>query len=102
MNPREFFINAADYVNGLGPTDPTMYMAYYQGEYDKDGNLLNGHQYDMESGSILAGHDPFLYWLIPIFRQPKESQPSLLAKKKPGLEDYDLMNYLDVHTKDKK
>jgi hypothetical protein len=44
-------------VSPVDPFDPTMYLPYYQGEFDKDGNLLDAD-------------DPFLYWLIPIIREP--------------------------------
>jgi hypothetical protein len=47
---------------GMHPTDPTTYLAYYQGTFDKDGAQKNLP-------------DPFLYWLIPIIWVPEKSLP---------------------------
>lgn len=49
-------------VNGrppVNPYDPTTYEVYFQGNFDKDGNLLNPF-------------DPLLFWHIPIRRKPAE------------------------------
>jgi hypothetical protein len=35
--------------------DPTLFWPYFQGEFDRDGNLKDPN-------------DPYLYWLIPIQR----------------------------------
>jgi hypothetical protein len=45
----------ADFAAGRSPLDPTLYLPYYQGEFDREGNLKNPG-------------DPFLYWLLPILR----------------------------------
>jgi hypothetical protein len=43
------------YLHGADPRDPEFYRPYYVGDFDPDGMLLNPT-------------DPFLYWLMPIFR----------------------------------
>ena len=67
--------------------DETMYLPYYQGEYDPDGKLLDPQ-------------DNLLYWLIPIYRVPKENA-NLTGLGGPdfrlSLEDTELKNYLDLH-----
>jgi hypothetical protein len=46
---------ATAYLSGYNATDPEFYRPYFVGEFDTDGKLLN----PME---------PFLYWLLPIYR----------------------------------
>jgi hypothetical protein len=41
------------------PVDPRLYYAYFQGEYDADGTLINPD-------------DPFLYWLLPMVYVPRD------------------------------
>lgn len=48
-------IQPGAFVTGVEPTDPVLYLPYYQGEYDRAGNLKDPA-------------DPFLYWLVPILR----------------------------------
>jgi hypothetical protein len=43
------------YLEGADPRDPEFYRPYFVGEFDADGHLLHPA-------------DPFLYWLMPIFR----------------------------------
>jgi hypothetical protein len=63
------------FAAGLDPADPTLYSPYYQGEFDRDGNLKDPA-------------DPFLYWLIPI-----------LKAKAPGSSgEGEVLNYVGVHS----
>jgi hypothetical protein len=48
-------IPPGDFARGREPTDPTLYLPYFQGEFDGDGTLKDPT-------------DPYLYWLIPILR----------------------------------
>lgn len=41
------------------PWDPHTYRGFFLGEFDVDGNLL-------------SGHDPFLYWMLPVIRETQE------------------------------
>jgi len=43
------------YLHGANPRDPEFYRPYYVGEFDAKGKLQDPE-------------DPFLYWLLPIFR----------------------------------
>ena len=45
-----------DFQAGRDPLDPTLYRAWYLGEYDPQGNLAESSRKDM------------LYWMIPILR----------------------------------
>jgi hypothetical protein len=47
----------------FGPDHPVMFLPYYQGEYDAEGELLDYPRFDAD-GNLLGG-DPFLYWLLP-------------------------------------
>jgi hypothetical protein len=42
-------------MNGIAPTDPQLYNAYYVGNYDRTGKLVQDH-------------DPYLWWLLPTLR----------------------------------
>jgi hypothetical protein len=46
-------------AQGVDPKAPYLYRPYYHGEFDVEGNLLS------------RPDDPFLYWLIPIFQDPR-------------------------------
>jgi hypothetical protein len=48
-------------AQGVSPTSPWLYIPYFQGEFDAEGNLVDPD-------------DPFLYWIIPIYRpDPRNS-----------------------------
>lgn len=72
--------------------DETMYLAYYQGEFDPDGNLKDPT-------------DPFLYWLIPILKVPREHalrNGPLSPGEWDDPEKVELRNYVEIHARDKK
>jgi hypothetical protein len=70
---------------GQRPTDPTTNLPYYQGEFDKEGNLKNPK-------------DPFLYWLIPIMWVPKEPGAGIIRlQPKPDPERYEIHDYTKDH-----
>jgi hypothetical protein len=70
---------------GFRPDDPTTYAPFYQGDFDRDGRLKNAQ-------------DPFLYWLIPIVREPKEGfvPNPLHPEEEKNLDNYDLKDYRKV------
>jgi hypothetical protein len=79
---------------GRDPLDPTLYMAYYQGEYDREGKLK---QED----------DPFLHWLIPIIRVPERPgvQPEVGPSRHEGepsmwSSEGKVINYVRLHAGD--
>lgn len=53
----------------MDPRDPSNYRPYYMGHYDPDGKLLDISQFDT-SGNLLKAGDPFLFWLLPMLRDP--------------------------------
>jgi hypothetical protein len=74
---------------GFQPDDPTTYNMYFEGEFDRDGKLKNPQ-------------DPFLYWLIPILREPKPGfAPNPFRDheegKKPNLDNFEVKDYSKVH-----
>jgi hypothetical protein len=76
--------------DGMSPTDPTTYLAYYQGMFDRDGKQQNLP-------------DPFLYWLIPIIWVPEKSlsadfpQDLVISRKEdPGQDTMVLVDYTRV------
>jgi hypothetical protein len=70
------------------PTDEWTYLPFYQGEFTKDGKLKDPH-------------DPYLYWLIPIFRWPAGEKPNPFAGNIPPSRtgEYTVHNYLKVHAR---
>jgi hypothetical protein len=66
-----------DFAQGGDPADPTLYLPYYHGEFDREGALKDPD-------------DPFLYWLVPI----------LAADHRPGLATK-VNDYLRVHAQQK-
>ena len=71
---------------GQPPLDPTLYFAYYMGDFDAAGRLKQAQirfaDVKREDGTIerrSLGGDPFLYWRLPITRLP-----FLPQKPKPG------------------
>jgi hypothetical protein len=79
-------LSAEQMDEGYRPLDPTFYAPYYQGEFDKDGNLKDPT-------------DPFLYWLIPIMWVPKDrAQPRMIPiDRKPNPEEFEIVDFTKVH-----
>ncbi len=71
---------------GRSPGDPTLYQAWYQGEYEPDGRLRTTIEIVRNASGEQVGHiqDPLLYWLIPIVRVP-DDPAAAKAKDLPGL-----------------
>jgi hypothetical protein len=65
------------FAEGMSPYDPTLYLAYYQGDFAPDGKL-KPECYTLELDALgqvtKQEQDAFLYWLIPTIR---ERDPSL-------------------------
>jgi hypothetical protein len=53
-------------AKGDRPDEPDQYLPIYMGEFDKDGKFTDYLDPDQPTG---AG-DPFLYWIIPIVKDP--------------------------------
>jgi hypothetical protein len=70
-------------LSGEDPADPALYLPYYQGEFDAEGQLKNPA-------------DPFLFWLIPILTVPR-----------PGASDgsevaFETQDYLTIHARSRR
>jgi len=115
-------IAPAQLASGVSPTDPTMYWVYFYGEYEfkpenKDRKppepvaVLKGSPYEEDRDVIMwleqapngtlapnmePVRDPFLYWLLPIMRLPKND--SVVGSSRP--EDYTLFDSLSIHSGD--
>jgi hypothetical protein len=78
----------ADFAAGASVVDPTLYWPYFQGEFDRDGNLKDWQ-------------DPYLYWLIPIMKAAAVQTPlpgdltfDPRSVEKPRTE---ILDYVAVH-----
>lgn len=70
--------------------DETSYIAFYQGEYDKDGRLLDPN-------------DKLLWWVIPIIRVPKSNvlPPGFgTPEYKPNPDDFEIKDFVRIHAGD--
>jgi hypothetical protein len=94
--------------SGLSPKDPTLFWAYYYGEYTPDGKLIANPFANMDQqkkiqwrelnaegrieDKVEDAPDPFLYWMLPIMRVPK---PDVANPTK--LHHYNLIDTLSIH-----
>lgn len=62
-------------AEGLDPGHPSMFLPFYQGQFDPNGNLMDQQEYNTD-GTLKSG-DPLLYWLVPIIKlKPLDSKRS--------------------------
>jgi hypothetical protein len=67
----------------LAPDDPTTYLPFFMGSFDRDGKLKHPD-------------DPLLYWYVPILPQRKEGRPPRDLALHP--EDYgEPIDYTQIH-----
>lgn len=98
---------------GRPPLDPTLYAAYFMGEYDAKGNVKASSlelKRDAPDGPVKERiQDPFLYWQLPIVSVPPEERKE--AEVGPGQRRGDpgvwrsegrIINYVRIHAGDKK
>jgi hypothetical protein len=54
--------NTGQKAMAVDPYTPSLYMPYFQGEFDRDGQLKDSTE-------------PLLYWWVPIYNDPKANRP---------------------------
>jgi hypothetical protein len=76
----------AELAEGGDPRDKTRYTPFFQGEFDPEGKMLNPR-------------DPFLYWLLPVVRVPRDFPMSgpLRLTAQPPPEHSRLLDALELH-----
>jgi hypothetical protein len=91
---------------GRDPLDPTLYAAYYMGEFDADGKLKSASR-EFRDGRMIEQRDPFLYWHIPIVRVPDQTdvKPEVGPRRHEGdpgvwLSEGKVINYVRIHAGD--
>ena len=80
-------------LEGRDPLDPTLFRAWYLGEYDPQGKLVESSRRDM------------LYWMLPIIRvrddaAPTEAPASKNRPQEPWEQGGKIVNYLRIHAGD--
>jgi hypothetical protein len=94
---------------GREPLDPTLYLAYYCGEYDPNGRLSAASmtvQRDEAGREVERIQDPFLYWLIPIVRQQEQDATPAVGPRRTEGEairwqgEGKVINYVRIHAGD--
>ncbi len=65
-------IRAGDLAYHASPTDPALYYPYFVGEFTPDGQLRDHRDNPLYERLT---QDPYLYWMIPVFRRPKSPNP---------------------------
>jgi hypothetical protein len=76
-----------EFGEGMRGNDPTLYWAYYMGDFAPDGTLKPSCykvEYDQQGEIVRETRDPFLYWLIPIVQE----------------DDGSIKNYVKIHAGD--
>jgi hypothetical protein len=76
-------VSPAELAEGRSPIDPRQYRAFYQGEYDPEGNLK-----DPDS--------PFLYWLLPMMYVPK-GYPEVPLSADVPMSQMELLDCVKMH-----
>ncbi len=77
---------------GKKPTDPELFLPYFQGDFDVDGNLKNPS-------------DPMLYWLLPNITIRHVSEPVRPAGQgdgtapEGGMPRYETINCVEIHAR---
>jgi hypothetical protein len=79
-------VAAPQLASEISPLDPTLYLPFYQGEFDPDGRLKDPQ-------------DPFLYWLLPIYYDESRPGPDVRFRV-PGQPGDKLVNCLSIHAGD--
>jgi hypothetical protein len=74
-------------ADGANAYDPEHYRPFYEGEYDKDGNLK-------------SLNDPFYGWLIPIVRKLKSGAKEPPGEHRHSKDETEVINYLKIHAGD--
>ena len=88
---------------GIGFLDPTLYQVYYQGEFAPDGTMKDSClkiRFNKKGEVLERTQDPFLYWLLPIVREPKGELPPLgpTGERPPlGPANSHVRNYFRIH-----
>lgn len=101
---------------GYDPLDPAMYKVYFFGRYTPDGTLIAPrmtpedeqthpqmkylvYQDQNGTGQLVQRREPiqdlYLYWLLPVYREPKVRNPDINDFK-----DWKLIDGLEKHTGD--
>jgi hypothetical protein len=101
---------------GLSPTDPTFYEVFFQGRYRLNADGTKAELYYEPSGKkdettvewveqdaagrlrkvVEPARDPTMYWMLPIYRMPKEGHEN--SKR---LKDYILIDAFSAHAGEK-
>jgi hypothetical protein len=91
-------ISPQEMAKGVSSVDETLYWPFYMGEFVPG---KEGVSVDLDKEWVLNDpHDPLLYWLIPIIREPKRQTGGFLTA--PARQEQVLKDYLAVHAGDRK
>jgi hypothetical protein len=71
-------------AEGIDPWDPTLYLPYYHGEFDREGHIVDPRS-------------PFLYWLIHTEQKAKPETPARYYGKRPPSKYLDYIYYWQKH-----
>jgi len=103
---------AQHFQAGRPPLDPTLYAAYFMGEYDAKGVIKQSSlelKRDNENDPVKERiQDPFLYWQLPIYREPPQGMEAEGPRRQAGDpgpwrgEQGRIRNYVRIHAGDKK
>jgi hypothetical protein len=81
---QHIIVTAAELAEGHSPIDPRQYKAFYQGEYDPEGNLVD------------PNNDPFLYFFLPMIYVPQDWHEGPIAADLP-MKQMRLLDCVKIH-----
>ena len=93
---RHTIMNPEPMAEGRNLLDHTLFVAFYQGEFNKDGKLLYPDAYD-KMGNLIGRKDPFRFWYMPIYYQPKDHTLPYRPDMKP--DELELVDCLSRHAR---
>ena len=93
---RHTIMNPQPMAEGRNLLDPTLFAAFYQGEFDKDGKLIYPDVFDA-NGNLIDRKDPFRFWFMPIYYQPKDHTKPYRPDMKP--DELELVDCLTRHAR---
>jgi hypothetical protein len=106
-----WFPSPEEMAEGIDPYDPTLYLAFYLGDFEPNGEIKESClkvEFNADGGIVKKTQDPFLNWLIPIVRDVGDepwhpgSSPGLRRAYHHGDRDRPVRDYVKIHAGDER
>jgi hypothetical protein len=94
---RPNIINTEAMADRREPEDRTLFIGFYQGEYDKEGKLLYPDVVDKDGK--LDRKDALRFWYMPIYYRPKDRSKYTITPEMRYPDDLELVDCLTQHAR---